>query len=91
MAGEWWRSALIYQICPRSFQDSNGDGIGDLNGITERLGYVASLGVDAVWITPFFASPMADFGYDVADYRAIRCSAPWPISTACWSAPTAWG
>ncbi len=71
MAGEWWRSALIYQICPRSFQDSNGDGIGDLAGITARLEYVASLGVDAVWITPFFASPMADFGYDVADYRAI--------------------
>jgi alpha-glucosidase len=65
---DWWRGAVIYQIYPRSFQDSNGDGIGDLNGITSRLPYVASLGVDAIWISPFFASPMRDFGYDVADY-----------------------
>ncbi|MBC7951297.1 MAG: alpha glucosidase [Rhodospirillaceae bacterium] len=71
MGGEWWRSAVIYQIAPRSFQDGNGDGMGDLAGISARLDYVASLGVDAVWITPFFASPMADFGYDVADYRAV--------------------
>lgn len=62
---------MIYQIYPRSFQDSNGDGIGDLNGITSRLGHIASLGVDAVWLSPFFASPMKDFGYDVSDYRAI--------------------
>ena len=64
----WWRGAAIYQIYPRSFLDSNGDGIGDLPGITARLDYVASLGVDAIWISPFFTSPMADFGYDVADY-----------------------
>ncbi|MBX7483397.1 alpha-amylase family glycosyl hydrolase [Qipengyuania qiaonensis] len=64
----WWKGATIYQIYPRSFQDSNGDGIGDLPGITQRLPYVASLGVDAVWISPFFKSPMKDFGYDVADY-----------------------
>lgn len=68
---EWWRGATIYQIYPRSFQDSNGDGIGDLAGITSRLGYVASLGVDAIWISPFYASPMADFGYDISDYRAV--------------------
>lgn len=67
----WWRGALIYEIYPRSFQDSNGDGIGDLPGITERLDYVASLGVDAVWIAPFFTSPMADFGYDIADFRDV--------------------
>jgi len=65
---EWWRGAAIYQIYPRSFADSNGDGIGDLPGITERLDYVASLGVDGIWLSPFFTSPMADFGYDVADY-----------------------
>ncbi|SMX35989.1 beta-galactosidase BglA [Maliponia aquimaris] len=65
---DWWRGAVIYQIYPRSYQDSNGDGIGDLNGITARLPYVASLGVDAIWISPFFASPMKDFGYDVSDY-----------------------
>ena len=65
---DWWRGAVIYQIYPRSFQDSNGDGIGDLNGITSRLGHVASLGVDAIWISPFFTSPMKDFGYDVSDY-----------------------
>ena len=64
----WWRGAVIYQIYPRSYVDSNGDGIGDLPGITSRLDHVASLGVDAVWISPFFTSPMKDFGYDVADY-----------------------
>ena len=68
---DWWRGAVIYQIYPRSFQDSNGDGVGDLPGIIARLDYVASLGVDAVWISPFFKSPMADFGYDVSDYRDV--------------------
>lgn len=67
----WWRGATIYQIYPRSFADSNGDGIGDLPGITARLEHVASLGVDAVWISPFFVSPMHDYGYDVADYRDV--------------------
>jgi alpha-glucosidase len=64
----WWRGAAIYQIYPRSFADSNGDGIGDLAGITAHLDHVASLGVDAIWLSPFFASPMKDFGYDVSDY-----------------------
>lgn len=70
-AAEWWRGAAIYQIYPRSFQDTDGDGVGDLPGIIARLDYVASLGVDAVWISPFFKSPMADFGYDVSDYRDV--------------------
>ena len=65
---DWWRGAVIYQVYPRSFQDSNGDGIGDLLGIAQRMPHIASLGVDAVWISPFFTSPMKDFGYDVADY-----------------------
>ena len=65
---DWWRGAVIYQVYPRSFQDNNGDGIGDLPGIAARLPHVASLGVDAVWISPFFTSPMQDFGYDVADH-----------------------
>lgn len=65
---EWWRGGVIYQIYPRSFADSNGDGVGDLPGITERLDYVAALGVDGIWLSPFFVSPMKDFGYDVADY-----------------------
>ena len=64
----WWREATIYQVYPRSFLDTNGDGVGDLNGITEKLGYIASLGIEIVWISPFFTSPMKDFGYDVADY-----------------------
>jgi alpha-glucosidase len=64
----WWRGAVIYQIYPRSFQDSNGDGIGDLAGITARLEHVAALGVDAIWLSPFFTSPMKDMGYDVSDY-----------------------
>jgi alpha-glucosidase len=68
---KWWRGGVIYQVYPRSFQDSNGDGIGDLVGITQRLSYIASLGVDAVWISPFFKSPMKDNGYDVSDYLAI--------------------
>jgi len=68
---DWWRGASIYQIYPRSFADSNGDGIGDLPGITAHLDYVASLGVDAIWLSPFFTSPMADFGYDVSDYRDV--------------------
>ena len=64
----WWKGAVIYQIYPRSFQDSNDDGIGDLNGITARLDHIARLGADAIWISPFFTSPMRDFGYDIADY-----------------------
>ena len=68
---DWWRGAVIYQIYPRSFQDSNGDGVGDLAGITQRLPYIADLGVDAIWISPFFVSPMKDFGYDVSDYRNV--------------------
>jgi alpha-glucosidase len=68
---EWWRGAVIYQIYPRSFQDTNGDGIGDLPGITQRLEHVASLGVDAIWLSPFFRSPMEDMGYDVADYTDV--------------------
>lgn len=67
----WWRGAVIYQIYPRSFADSNGDGVGDLPGITERLDHVASLGVDGIWLSPFFTSPMRDFGYDIADYRGV--------------------
>jgi alpha-glucosidase len=64
----WWRSAVIYEIYPRSFQDSNGDGIGDLDGIIQRLDYLVKLGVNAIWVAPIYRSPMADFGYDVADY-----------------------
>ncbi|HEX4028975.1 MAG TPA: alpha-glucosidase [Terracidiphilus sp.] len=67
----WWKNAVIYEIYPRSFQDSNGDGIGDLNGITQRLDYLQELGVDAIWLTPVYPSPQVDFGYDISDYRAI--------------------
>jgi alpha-glucosidase len=67
----WWRGAVIYQIYPRSMMDTNNDGIGDLPGIIQKLDYVASLGVDAIWISPFFKSPMKDFGYDISDYRDI--------------------
>ncbi|WP_435177219.1 glycoside hydrolase family 13 protein [Actinacidiphila sp. bgisy145] len=68
---DWWRDAVIYQVYPRSFADGNGDGMGDLPGITARLPYLRDLGVDAVWLSPFYASPQADAGYDVADYRAV--------------------
>src|SRR5512141_2909748 len=64
----WWKSGIIYQIYPRSFADSNGDGIGDLNGITARLDYLAGLGIDAIWLSPIYPSPDVDFGYDITDY-----------------------
>jgi len=67
----WWKHAVIYEIYPRSFQDSNGDGIGDLNGITQRLDYLQTLGVDAIWISPMYPSPQVDFGYDISDYENV--------------------
>ncbi|WP_369824338.1 glycoside hydrolase family 13 protein [Kitasatospora sp. Root187] len=70
-ATRWWRDAVIYQVYPRSFADSNGDGMGDLPGVRSRLPYLKALGVDAVWLSPFYASPQADAGYDVSDYRAV--------------------
>jgi alpha-glucosidase len=71
LASIWWQHGVVYQIYPRSFQDSNGDGVGDLKGIYQRLDYLSWLGVDAIWISPIFPSPMADFGYDVSDYCGI--------------------
>ncbi|GAA0482972.1 alpha-glucosidase [Paractinoplanes deccanensis] len=71
MSDSWWRSAVIYQVYPRSFADANGDGVGDLPGIRSRLPYLRDLGVDAVWLSPFYLSPQADAGYDVADYRVV--------------------
>ena len=68
---DWWKNAVIYEIYPRSFQDTNGDGIGDLNGITARLDYLKDLGVDAIWLTPVYPSPQVDFGYDISDYESI--------------------
>ncbi|MEQ9000174.1 MAG: alpha-amylase family glycosyl hydrolase [Coleofasciculus sp. B1-GNL1-01] len=70
-AQDWWRHAVIYQVYIRSFRDSDGDGLGDLQGVVQKLDYIASLGVDAVWISPFFPSPMKDGGYDISDYCAI--------------------
>ncbi|MGC2619974.1 MAG: alpha-amylase family glycosyl hydrolase, partial [Acidobacteriaceae bacterium] len=67
----WWKNAVIYEIYPRSFQDSNHDGIGDLNGITSRLDYLQKIGIDAIWLTPIYPSPQVDFGYDISDYTNI--------------------
>ena len=72
MAKRWWEGGSVYQVYPRSFQDSDGDGVGDLRGVERRLDHIASLGVDAIWVSPIFPSPMADFGYDVADYCGIE-------------------
>ena len=71
-ADDWWRSAVVYQVYPRSFSDADGDGTGDVNGIRARLPYPADLGVDAIWISPWYPSPLLDGGYDVADYRDIN-------------------
>ncbi|OXE35308.1 MAG: alpha-glucosidase [Phenylobacterium zucineum] len=71
VSDEWWRGAVLYQVYPRSYLDTNGDGIGDLPGIIQRLDYIAGLGVDGIWLSPFYASPMADFGYDVSDFCAV--------------------
>ena len=68
---DWWRTAVVYQIYPRSFADANGDGIGDLAGVRSRLNYLAELAIDAIWLTPFYPSPLADGGYDVSDYRDV--------------------
>ena len=74
MTGEhaWWQRGIVYQVYPRSFQDGDGDGVGDLPGITARLDYLRWLGADALWLSPIFPSPMADFGYDVSDYTGIH-------------------
>src|SRR5689334_10605335 len=68
----WWQRGVVYQIYPRSFQDTNRDGVGDLEGILRRLEYCAALGIDAIWLSPIYPSPMVDFGYDVADYTGIE-------------------
>src|SRR5689334_13835851 len=68
----WWQTGIIYQIYPRSFQDSSGDGVGDLQGIIQRLDYLQWLGITAIWISPIYPSPMADFGYDISDYKGIH-------------------
>jgi alpha-glucosidase len=70
-ASPWWRHGVFYQVYPRSFQDSNADGVGDIKGIIDRLSYFQALGVDAIWLSPIFSSPMADFGYDISDYTGI--------------------
>src|SRR6266567_3508909 len=97
---QWWQHAVFYEIYPRSFADSNNDGIGDLKGITSKLDYLKDLGVDAIWITPCFPSPQVDFGYDVSDYENIdpmygtlADSTYWPVkprSAAFTSSSISW-
>ena len=71
MHKSWWQEAVVYQVYPRSFQDSNNDGIGDLTGVVEHLDYIKQLGVDVIWLNPIYKSPNADNGYDIADYEKI--------------------
>ena len=71
MEKRWWKESIVYQIYPRSFKDSNGDGIGDLNGITEKMGYLKELGINVLWLSPVYKSPNDDNGYDISDYQAI--------------------
>ncbi|HTF81622.1 MAG TPA: alpha-amylase family glycosyl hydrolase, partial [Cytophagales bacterium] len=68
----WWKKGIIYQVYPRSYKDNNNDGVGDLRGILDKLDYIQGLGIDALWLSPIFPSPMADFGYDISDYKGIH-------------------
>ena len=72
MNNKWYKQSVFYQIYPRSFKDSNGDGIGDIQGIISKIDYISSLGIDAIWFSPLYASPNADYGYDISDYTAIN-------------------
>ena len=72
MKNQWYKEAVFYQIYPRSFKDSNGDGVGDIKGIISKIDYLVDLGIDAIWFSPLYASPNADYGYDIADYKAIN-------------------
>ena len=84
MKRTWWKESVVYQIYPRSFCDSNGDGVGDLRGIISKLDYLKELGADVVWLSPIYRSPMDDMGYDISDYRDIAPStAPWMTSARC--------
>ena len=90
----WWKEAVVYQIYPRSFMDSNGDGIGDLNGITEKLEYLKELGIDVIWLSPVYQSPNDDNGYDISDYQAIMeefgTMEDYDRMLALWKAERAW-
>ena len=89
MQKKWWKESVVYQIYPRSFYDSNGDGIGDLRGIIQKLDYLKKLGVDVVWLSPVYRSPNDDNGYDISDYRDIMPEfGTWPIGKRCWLACT---
>ena len=84
MNEKWWKNAVVYQIYPRSFKDSNGDGIGDLEGIYEKLDYLAELGIDVIWMSPVYKSPNDDNGYDISDIRISWTTLePWTILIAC--------
>ena len=72
MKDAWWKEAVVYQVYPRSFMDANGDGIGDLQGVTSRLDYLQELGIDVIWLSPVYQSPNVDNGYDISDYQAIQ-------------------
>ena len=90
MKKSWWKESVVYQIYPRSFKDSNGDGIGDIPGIIEKLDYLKELGVNVLWISPMLESPQDDNGYDISDYRAIMdefgsCLPAWALCAVFWS------
>lgn len=84
MKDAWWKEAVVYQVYPRSFMDANGDGIGDLQGVTSRLDYLQELGIDVIWLSPVYQSPNVDNGYDISDYRRFsQNSARWRTSMSC--------
>ena len=91
MQKAWWKEAVVYQIYPRSFMDSNGDGIGDLQGIIKKLDYIKNLGITVIWVSPIYKSPNKDNGYDISDYQAIMEEfEPWKIMTGCLHGHMSW-
>ena len=90
MSGKWWKKSVVYQVYPQSFKDTTGSGMGDLNGIIEKLSYLSQLGIDVIWLNPIYQSPLVDNGYDISDYLAILNMVVCPTLKRCLQKHTNW-